>query len=60
MTTASIVTHRTPAAQLLTALHCILRCSDVVCVYVVDNSPDEELRKALVGLERVEYIHVEN
>lgn len=60
MTTASIVTHRTPAAQLLTALHCILRCSDVVCVYVVDNSPDEELRKALAGMERVEYIHVEN
>lgn len=60
MTTASIVTHRTAAAQLLTAIDCILRCSDVARVYVVDNSPDDTLADTVAQLDRVEYIHVEN
>ena len=60
MTTASIVTHRTDPAELSRAIGCILRCGDVECVYVVDNSPDESLRPVVEKIPAAIYLHVPN
>lgn len=60
MTTASIVTHHTPPAELSRALECILRCPEVTRVFVVDNSSDESLRTVAESFPRVEYRHVAN
>lgn len=58
--TVSIVTHRSPAGRLRTALECVARCGEVYRVYVIDNSPDDSLRQAVEGLKRVTYRHVAN
>lgn len=58
--TVSIVTHRSPARRLRTALECVARCGEVARIYVIDNSPDDSLRKGVEGLERVSYRHVAN
>lgn len=57
-TTASIVTHMTPPAQLEIALSC-LRREEISRVYVVDNSPDESLRTVSESNGAL-YLHVEN
>lgn len=59
MLTASIVVHKTPPQQLHKALECLLR-SDIEHVYVIDNSPDDSLRKLLPQHEHIDYRHVEN
>lgn len=58
--TVSIVTHRSPAKRLRIALDCVARCGEVYRVYVIDNSPDDSLRQAVEGMERVCYRHVAN
>ncbi|MDE6207341.1 MAG: glycosyltransferase family 2 protein [Muribaculaceae bacterium] len=60
MTTASIVTHCTRPEELRRAIGCILRCSEVSCVYVVDNSPTEALRPVVESISSTLYIHVPN
>lgn len=67
--TASIVTHRTPLDQLYKAVGCILR-SDVEKIFIVDNSPSNELESQMAYMAewlenpsdaaRLEYRHVEN
>ena len=59
MLTASIVVHNAPAPQLEKALECLLR-SDVSKVYVIDNSPEDNLRCVESIDERIEYRYVEN
>ncbi len=59
MLTASIVVHNSPAPQLEKALECLLR-SDVLKVYVIDNSPVDTLRCVEAIDRRVTYRHVEN
>lgn len=62
----SIVTHRTPETQLVSALQCLFRSPSVERVSVIDNSPDARLENIL--LERkilfkggvVDYRHVDN
>lgn len=58
MTTASIVTHRNLPRQLEKVLSCAL-ASSIDVVYVIDNSPDDSLRK-YAEHPRVRYRHVEN
>lgn len=57
--TASIVVHKTPREQLDKVLGCLLR-SPVEKIYVVDNSPSDELREVVDADPRVDYRHVEN
>lgn len=56
MTTASIVTYKTEVDQLRTVLSCVVD-SVIEKVYVVDNSPSDELRELVAQFgSRVEYI----
>lgn len=57
--TSSIVVHKTPREQLEKVLDCLLN-SSVDKIYIVDNSPTEELRALIPGNEKIEYCHVEN
>ena len=55
MTTASIVTYRTPDSDLTTALRCIL-ADGVDKVYVVDNASEERVRGIAESFSDVVYI----
>lgn len=55
----SIVIHRTPPGQLLTALECIMR-SKVDRIYIIDNSPDDSLKEVVPASAVITYIHVAN
>lgn len=55
--TASIVTYKTPADELLTCLSLLLR-EEVEHIYIIDNSPSDEIRHLLDKKSRVEYIHL--
>lgn len=57
--TASIVLHKTSPRQLEKALSCLLD-SDVMTVYLIDNSPGTELSAFGTLDPRICYIHVEN
>lgn len=57
--TASIVTHRTDAEELCVCVECVLRCSTLVRLSIIDNSPDDRLR-GCISEELVNYRHVEN
>ena len=59
MTTASIVTHKTPAKQLNKALKCLLK-SSMDKVFIIDNSPTDDLERCLPSDEKIEYLHVSN
>ncbi len=59
MLTASIVVHKTLPQQLQKALECLLR-ADIERVYIIDNSPDDSLRKSLPNNHRLDYRHVKN
>lgn len=59
MIRASIVVHKTPESQLSKALECLLK-SDINKVYIIDNSPTDDLKQTVEGLDRVEYLHVTN
>ncbi len=59
MITASVVTYFTPLDELKRLIDCVMR-SSVECFYIVDNSQDEQIEKAVGGLERVVYIPSEN
>ena len=59
MTTASIVIHKTPPKQLEKALGCLLR-SPIDHVYIIDNSPNEDLGRIAKDLPKVSYHHVKN
>ena len=59
MLTVSIVVHRTPPWQIRKALECVLR-SNPDRIYVIDNSPDDSLRKITEGIKNVDYRYVEN
>lgn len=58
-TCASIVVHKTPAHQLEKALECLSK-SEVETIFVIDNSPTEELRNTSLKFDKVKYIKVEN
>ena len=59
--TASIVLHRTPPGQLLAAMRCLLGEEAVEHIYLVDNSPDDSLRRLCLGFgPRAEYLRVPN
>ena len=59
MVTASIVVHNSPPRQLATALECLLK-SRVDRIYVIDNSPSQDLKYSALCNERIEYHHVKN
>lgn len=59
MVAASIVVHKTPSEQLSKAIDC-LKNSPVEIIYVIDNSPDDSLRKVVRDKDKVRYFHVEN
>lgn len=59
--TASIVLHRTPLGQLIAAMRCLLGEEAVEHIYLVDNSPDDSLRRLCIGFgPRAEYLRVPN
>ena len=58
MLTVSIVVHKTPEHQLRKALEC-LNISDLYKIYVIDNSPTDDLRSVCTS-DKIEYLHVEN
>lgn len=55
MITASIVTYKTNRVELATVLRCVVE-SEVERVYIVDNSPGDELRDFAEFSPKVEYI----
>lgn len=57
--TASIVAHRTDAAELRRCAECVLRCPALVRLSIIDNSPDDRLH-GCIDDARVSYRHVEN
>lgn len=59
MVTASIVVHKTPAFLLEKAIKCLLS-SKVTTIYIIDNSPSDDLKKVIDNLPRTEYYHVKN
>ena len=54
--TASIVTYRTPQDELLGCLS-LLEEEKVERIYVIDNSPTDEIRSLVQEFRTVEYIH---
>lgn len=59
MTTASIVVHKTPEPQLRKALEC-LKNSSVDIIYIIDNSPEDNLKKIVKDYSNLTYHFVEN
>ncbi|MEG1037827.1 MAG: glycosyltransferase, partial [Mucinivorans sp.] len=55
MTTASIVTYKTDKEELTTVLKCVAN-SSIEKIYIVDNSPEDELRKFENLSPKIEYI----
>lgn len=55
MITASIVTYKTDRAELATVLQCVAS-SSIERIYIVDNSPEDELRDFAEFSPKVEYI----
>lgn len=56
----SIVTHRTPPAELARACESVLRCERIKTIYIIDNSPDETISEAAALIPKSKYIHVPN
>lgn len=59
MITASIVVHNTSPKQLSKALDCLLK-SKVEKVFIIDNSPKQDLKFIVQDSEKVSYYHVKN
>lgn len=59
MVSVSIVIHKTPEEQIQKALQCLFN-SSVDLIYVIDNSPSDNLRSLFNNKEKVIYHHVEN
>lgn len=59
MVTVSIVVHKTPVEQLEKALGCLMK-STIDIIYIIDNSPDDSLRKTVEEFQKVKYFHVAN
>lgn len=57
MLTASIVLFKTSEEQLKTILDCVLNSSYVERIYLVDNSPTDELKKFSSYASKIEYIY---
>lgn len=60
MITASIVLYNTPQKQIETVLKSILLSQSVSALFVIDNSPNENLKSLVTGYSIVKYIHHEN
>lgn len=56
---ASIVLYKTPKTQIEAVLRCLERSSQIKILYVVDNSPTDEL-KSYFGLPWIQYVHLEH
>lgn len=58
MITASIVTYRTDVDELCTVVRCLSNCL-VNKIYIVDNSPSDQLRETVYSLcsSKIEYIY---
>lgn len=54
MITASIVVYRTDRKELRNILDC-LKVSNIEHIYIVDNSPTDELRKVISSCDKVDY-----
>lgn len=59
MITASIVIYHTPFDELLKVVNCVLD-SPVICLYIIDNSSNDESRKITKLSEKIRYIHSVN
>ncbi|MCH5241720.1 MAG: glycosyltransferase family 2 protein [Muribaculaceae bacterium] len=59
MITASIVVHKSPEKQLSTALESLEK-SSVDKIYVIDNSPEDQLRDISEKYSKVQYLKVDN
>lgn len=59
MITASIVIYHTPFHELLKVVNCVLD-SPVICLYIIDNSTNDESRKITKLSEKIRYIHSVN
>ncbi|MCH5222496.1 MAG: glycosyltransferase family 2 protein [Muribaculaceae bacterium] len=59
MVTASIVVHKTPEDQLLRAIDCIMQ-SSIDKLYILDNSPTEELKGTIPENPEIIYKKINN
>lgn len=57
MINVSIVTYLTPLDELSNAIETCSKSPIVSTVYVIDNSPQDNLRDSLFGFEKVNYTH---
>ena len=56
----SIVCHKTPYEQLNNALNCLLRSRSIEAIYIVDNGPDDSLKKIENKSNLIQYHHIDN